>query len=180
MRTFYVGIIFVILQSWSSGYTFAQKFGYVDTDFILSKVPEYKDAKQQINKLSTEWEKEIADKYTELQKLEAQLQSEEILLTKELSQEKREQLDKKWNELKEYQTKIFGHEGLFFLKKQEIIKPVQDKVYEAVEKVSKKHRLQIVFDKSGGLTLLYTNPIHDYTDYVLEALGLGDKNDTVN
>lgn len=180
MKKIFLGIIFVSLLLCKHQDAIAQKFGYVDTDFILNKMPEYTDAQQQIDKLSTEWESEIAGKYSELQSLEAQLQAEEILLTEELRKEKRDQLDKKWKELKEYQTKIFGHEGLFFLKKKEIIKPVQDKIFEAVEKVSKKHRLQIVFDKSGGLTLLYTDPVHDYTDYVLESLGLGDKNDTVN
>lgn len=175
-----LGIIFVLLALCDHNIAAAQKFGYVDTDFILNKMPEYKEAQQQIDKLSSEWESEISEKYSQLQRLETQLQAEEILLTEELRKEKRDQLDEQWKELKEYQSKIFGHEGLFFLKKKEIIKPVQDKIFEAVEKVSKKHRLQIVFDKSGGLTLLYTDPVHDYTDYVLEALGFGDKNDTVN
>ncbi len=69
---------------------------------------------------------------------------------------------------------------MFFLKKKELIKPVQDNVFEAVEKMAKNHRLQIVFDKSGDLVMIYTDPIHDYTDYVLEELELGDKNDVIN
>ena len=69
--------------------------------------------------------------------------------------------------------------GLFFLKKKELIKPVQDKVFEAVEKVAKDNRLQMIFDKSGELVLIYTDPIHDYTDYVLEEMGLGDENDVI-
>jgi len=81
--------------------------------------------------------------------------------------------------LREYQAKVFGFEGLFFLKKKELIKPVQDMVFEAVEKVARDHRLQIVFDKSGELVMIYTDPIHDYTDYVLEELGLGDPNDVI-
>ena len=81
-------------------------------------------------------------------------------------------------EVREYQKRIFGFEGQLFRKRQELIKPVQDEVYDAIEKVAKQKQLQIVFDKSGGLVMLYTNPVHDYTEYVLEALGLAspDKN----
>ena len=82
-------------------------------------------------------------------------------------------------ELKEYQKKVFGYGGLFFLKKQELIKPIQDKVWDAVDKVAKKNSLAIMFDKSGELVMIYTDPRHDYTDFVLDELGLGDPNDVV-
>jgi len=81
---------------------------------------------------------------------------------------------------KEQQKKIFGFEGLLFLKRQELVKPVQDKVYEAVEKVCKQKKIAVMFDKSGDVVMLYTDPKHDYTDFVLEELGLGDKNDVVD
>jgi outer membrane protein len=74
---------------------------------------------------------------------------------------------------------VFGYEGLFFLKKKELMKPVMESVFEATEKVSKAQRLQVMFDKSGDMVMIYTDPIHDYTDYVLEELGYGDENDTV-
>jgi outer membrane protein len=102
------------------------------------------------------------------------LQAEEVLLTKEMRDERITAIRKRETEVKEYQKKIFGFEGLFFLKKKELVKPIQDRVFEAVEKVAKEHRLQFVFDKSGELVMIYTDPIHDYTDYVLEELGLGD------
>ena len=86
------------------------------------------------------------------------------------------EIDRAWKEVKEYQKQIFGFDGLYFLKKKELIKPVQDQVFDAVEKVAKNNRLQIVFDKSGDLVMIYTDPIHDYTDYVLEELGLGENN----
>ena len=78
--------------------------------------------------------------------------------------------------IREYQQKVFGFEGLYFLKKKELIEPIQDIIFESIEKIAKKNRLQIVFDKSSEPILLYTNPIHDYTDYVLEDLGLNKKN----
>ncbi|UXP33706.1 OmpH family outer membrane protein [Reichenbachiella agarivorans] len=158
----------------------AQKFGYVDTDYILSQVPEYAEANGEIDKLSKAWEAEIQEMYKEIQILEVALKAEEVLLTKEMKDDRYKEINRKWDEVKAYQNKIFGFEGLFFLKKKELIKPVQDKVFEAIEKVAKKQRLQIVFDKSGDLVMIYTDPVHDYTDYVLEELGLGDKNDVIS
>ena len=159
--------------------SFAQKFGYVDTDYILNQMSEYSEAKSEIDKLSKGWQDEITGKAKDIEALEAKLIAEEVLLTKEMKDERTAEIDVLRNELKEYQKKVFGFEGLFFLKKKELIKPVQDRVFDAVEVVAKNHRLQIVFDKSGDLVMIYTDPIHDYTDYVLEELGLGDENDVI-
>ena len=156
--------------------SFSQKFGYVNSEFILNSMPEYKDALSEIENLSKAWEKEVSDMYTEVEKKEVILKNEEILLTKEMYEEKRIQLDEEWKEVRDYQQKVFGFEGLYFLKKKELIQPIQDILFESIEKVAKKNRLQIIFDKSSEPVLLYTNPIHDYTDYVLEDLGLTEKN----
>ena len=155
---------------------FAQKFGYVNSEFILNNMKEYKEAMNEIESLSKAWEKEISDMYIEIEKKEIELKTEEILLTKEMFEDKRQKLDEEWKEIKNYQQKVFGFEGLYFLKKKELIQPIQDIIFEAVERVAKKNRLQIIFDKSSEPVLLYTNPIHDYTDYVLEDLGLTKKN----
>ena len=156
--------------------SFSQKFGYVNSEFILNSMPEYKDALSEIENLSKAWEKEVSDMYTEVEKKEVILKNEEILLTKEMYEEKRIQLDEEWKEVRDYQQKVFGFEGLYFLKKKELIHPIQDILFESIEKVAKKNRLQIIFDKSSEPVLLYTNPVHDYTDYVLEDLGLTEKN----
>ncbi|MEM7548800.1 MAG: OmpH family outer membrane protein [Bacteroidota bacterium] len=157
----------------------AQKFGYVNTDFILNKMPEYKEATSEINNLSSKWQSEIQELYKEIESLYNDLQAEEVLLTEEMKQERLTEIESRELEVKEYHKKVFGFEGLFFLKKKELVKPVQDQVFEAVEKVAKEQRLQIVFDKSGDLVMIYTDPIHDYTDFVLEELGLGDPNDVI-
>ena len=156
--------------------SFSQKFGYVNSEFILNSMPEYKDALSEIENLSKAWEKEVSEMYTEVEKKEVILKNEEILLTKEMYEEKRIQLDEEWKEVRDYQQKVFGFEGLYFLKKKELIQPIQDILFESIEKVAKKNRLQIIFDKSSEPVLLYTNPVHDYTDYVLEDLGLTEKN----
>tara|TARA_R110002096_G_scaffold32119_2_gene93612 strand:- start:212 stop:772 length:561 start_codon:yes stop_codon:yes gene_type:complete len=184
MRTKYIHIktlsLCLFLLVFNLNDTFAQKFGYVDTNFVLNKMPDYQQAKEEINKISLLWEEEIQTMYKEVQKKESALQAEEILLTKEMKDDRLVEINEKWDEVKQYQKKIFGFEGLLFLKKKELIKPVQDQVFEAVEKVAKNHRLGIVFDKSGDLVMIYTDPTHDYTDYVLEELKLGDKNDVIS
>jgi outer membrane protein len=172
-------VITCLVIIFSIGQIMAQKWGYVDTEYILNKIPEYKKAQDEINALSLSWDQEIRGMYREIESMYAKLQAEEVLLTKEMKDERLAEIQQKEEEVKAYHKKVFGYEGLFFLKKKELIKPVQDKVFEAVEKVAKDNRLQMVFDKSGELVLIYTDPIHDYTDYVLEELGLGDKNDVI-
>lgn len=173
-------IIFLLFfLFFTSTEVFGQKFGYVDTQYILDQMPEYKEAQQEIQKVSLGWQDEIKEKQKEIESLYSALRTEEVLLTEAMKQERREEIQQQEKALKEYQTKIFGYEGLFFLKQKELMQLVQEKVFEAVEKVAVKQKLQIVFDKSGELVMIYTNPVHDYTDFVLEELGLGDKNDTI-
>lgn len=170
----------IIVLAFAINDTFAQKFGYVDTQYVLGRMTEYKEAQTELETLAKGWETEIQSKYKEVEEKEAALQAEEVLLTAEMMQERRMEIDRAWKEVKEYQKQIFGFDGLYFLKKKELIKPVQDQVFDAVEKVAKNNRLQIVFDKSGDLVMIYTDPIHDYTDFVLEELGLGENNEDNN
>ncbi len=142
-------------------------------------MPEYKKAQDEINELSRGWEKEIQDMDRNIQGLYSALQAEQVLLTDEMRKERNEAIQKKEAELKEYQKKVFGFGGLFFLKKQELIKPVMDKVWDSVEKVAKQNNLAIVFDKASQLVMIYTDPRYDYTDFVLDELGLGDPNDVI-
>lgn len=157
----------------------AQKIGYIDTDYILSQMPEYKEAQAEIDQLSKTWKDEIQQMYKEIEGMYSELQAEEVLLTEEMKEERLAEIKLKEEEVKEYNTQVFGYEGLFFLKKKELMKPVMERVFEATEKVSKDHRIQIMFDKAADLVMIYTDPIHDYTDYVLEELGYGDENDTI-
>jgi outer membrane protein len=157
----------------------AQKFGYVDTDFILSKMPAYPKAQAELDKFSAKSQKEIEDLYAEIDKMEKAYQSEEILLTDEMKKEKLKAIADKKKEVQDMQNKTFGYEGLLFLKKKELVKPIQDEIYKAIEKVARAKQLMFIFDKASDITMIYTDPRHDYTDYVLEELGLGDKDDTI-
>lgn len=151
----------------------AQKFGWVDTEFIMAKMPEYAKAQLELNALSDTWQKEIEAQKKDLDKLYHNYQAEEVVLTEPMKKKRQDEILKLEQDVKTYQNKQFGYEGQLFKKRQELTKPVQDKVFEAVEKVAKKKQLAVLFDKSGDLTMLYTNPAHDYTEYVLEELGLG-------
>ena len=130
-------IIFIFLSNTLA----AQKFGYVNSEFILTNMKEYKSAMGEIENLSKAWEKEISDMYIDIEKREIELKTEEILLTKEMYEDKRETLDEEWKKIREYQNKVFGFEGLYFLKKKELIQPIQDIIFESVEKVAKKKQI---------------------------------------
>ena len=169
--------LIVVLLGFGLNFAIAQKFGYIDSDFILNKMPEYAKAQSEIDQLSASWQKEIEEMQKKVEGLYSSFQAEQVLLTEAMKQERLDEIKKKETELKDYQKKVFGFGGLFFLKKQELIKPLQDKVFDAAGKVAKANRLAIIFDKAGELVMIYTDPRHDYTDFVLEELGLGDPND---
>ena len=176
MRTYLITIFFLIF---GLNFVNAQRFGYIDTDFVLNKMPDYSKAQDEINQLSEAWEKEIQDMAKKIEAMYSDLQAEQVLLTDEMKRDRTTAIQKKEADLKEYQKKVFGFGGLFFLKKQELIKPIQDKVWDAVDKVAKQNNLAIVFDKAGELVMIYTDPRYDYTDFVLDELGLGDPNDKI-
>jgi outer membrane protein len=172
-------LVTFILCIFGSTFVKAQRFGYIDTDYILKKMPEHKKAEDEIAQLSQAWEKEIQEMAKGIEGLYSALQAEQVLLTDDMRTERLAAIEKKEGDLKTYQKKVFGFEGLYFLKKQELIKPVLDKIWDAADKVAKQNNLAIVFDKAGQLVMIYTDPRYDYTEFVLEALGLGDPNDTI-
>ncbi len=151
-----------------------QRFGYADIEFVLNQTPEYGKAQTELNTISAKWQEEIQSKTKEIEALYNKLQAEEVLLTKAMKQERLRQIQQKEKEVKEYHSKVFGYEGLLFLKKKELTKPVQDLVFKAVRKVARDNRLQMVFDKSGDLVMIYTDPIYDFTEEVLAELGIGE------
>ncbi len=173
MKNFRGLLLAVVLLLSGAEVAQAQKFGWVDSEFIMAKMPEYAKAQQELALLSDTWQKEIEVQQKDLDKLHRNYQNEEIVLTEAMKKKRQDEILLKEQELKTYRNKQFGYEGQIFKKRQELNKPVQDKVFEAVEKVAKKKTLAVIFDKSGDLTMLYTNPAHDYTEFVLEELGLG-------
>jgi len=172
-------VCLALLLTLVSTFTWAQKFGYIDSEYIIKQMPEYKKAQTELNEFSLKWQKEIEGDQVKIDKLRQEYQAEEVLLTEDMRKERMDTIALRENKLRELQKNYFGFKGLLYLKRQELVKPAQDKLYKAIEKVAKDKKLAIIFDKSGELIMVYTDPVHDYTDFVLEALGLGDKNDTI-
>jgi len=168
------GLILVTLFLLGAGIPgWAQKFGYVDTEFIFSKLPEYKKAQEGIDQFADRWSKDILDKQTEIEKMQRAYQAEEILLTDDMKRERQRVIGDKEREAREYNNKVFGYEGLLFQKKKELMKGPMELLNRALEKVASQRKLNFIFDKaSEGMLMLYTDPKHDYTDYVMEELGL--------
>ncbi|MCE7061760.1 OmpH family outer membrane protein [Dyadobacter sp. CY343] len=172
MKKFFILLVLSIL--WQSE-TSAQKIGYTDMEFITSKMPEYLAAQTEMKKFSEKWAKEIQDKFGEIDRMQRAYMAEEILLTEELKRKRQSEIKEKELEAGEYNSKIFGMDGLMFQKKKELMKPVLEKVQRAVTKVCSQRRLDFMFDKSSDIGMLYTNPKHDYSDYVMEELGIDPK-----
>jgi outer membrane protein len=151
----------------------AQKFGYVDTEFITSKMPEYAKVQQKIEQNTKTWLTEVEKKKQEVEKLEKEFKLEELLLTEDLKQQRLASIQAKSKEERAFENQVFGPEGELFKMKQAAYKSILDQISKAIEKVVRAKRLDFIFDKANdGLVLLYTNPVHDYSDYVLEELGL--------
>lgn len=150
----------------------SQKFAYVDTKYILGHIPEYQSAQAEVNKLSSQWQKDIENKYETITKLESALLAEKILLTDEMRKRRELEIEQKKQEAKDMQKKKFGVDGELFKKREELVKPIQDQIYEAIQDVSTTSALMVVFDKANHSNMLYTNPKHDISDKVLKKMGL--------
>jgi outer membrane protein len=155
----------------SLGTAKAQKYAYVDTQYILENIPEYKTAQQTLDNLSLTWQKEIEDKYAIIDKLYKAYQAEQVLLTDEMKKRRQDEIQQKEKDVKDLQKQRFGYEGDLFKKKQELVKPIQDKIYNAVKKLATEQSYAVIFDKSSDLIMLYTNPKYDKSDEVLLAMG---------
>jgi len=148
----------------------AQKYAVVDTRYILDKMPEYRTAQQQLDVMAATWQKQIDSMQTALDRLYREFDAEQVMLTAELKKRKEDQLFNKEKELRDLQRKRFGFEGDLFRKRQELVKPVQDKVYNAIQKLAASRVYDFVLDKSEGITIIFADPKLDRSDDVLREL----------
>lgn len=151
---------------------YAQKFAYVDTEYILSLLPDYKSAQKKLNEIAEQWQKEVDGKYEAIDKMYKEYQAEKILLTPEQQKVREDEIISKEKEAKKFQQDKFGYEGELFKKRQELVKPIQDKVFETIQKIAKDDALDFIFDKSSDMTMLFSNAKYDKSDNVLTALGV--------
>lgn len=148
-----------------------QKFAFVDTEYILQNIPEYGDAQEQINQLSAKWEKEIKALRTKVDALQREYQTESVLLTDDQKRKKEEEISAKEQEMMTLQMDYFGPEGQLFTKRIELIQPIQEKIYNAINQIALIKNYAFVFDKASGTTVLYCNEKNDISDDVLDEIG---------
>lgn len=170
IRNFFLAALAMVTAG-MTGQSGTAKFGYVDTDYILGEIPEYKAAQNELDKTSVQWQKEIDTKYAEVDKLYKAYQADAILLTEEMKKKRENEIINKEKEVKDLQKQRFGVDGELFKKRQELVKPIQDKVYNAIKAVAERRGLGFIMDKSGQVSLLYANPKYDISDDVLVHLG---------
>lgn len=157
-----------------------QRFGYIDMEYILENIPEYAEAENRINAKAITWKRTIDEKQSEIDDLKADLRNEKVLLTKELIEEKEEDIEIKELDLKKLQAAYFGTNGdLFFLRKQ-LVKPIQDLVYNAVQDIAVKRKYDFILDKSTALVMLYTNKKYDISDLVITSISRVKKVEEAN
>ena len=153
-------------------FVLAQKLGHIDSDYVLNKMPEYAEKKGEIDQLAKDYQKEVRSLFNEVEAMRADLRAKEVLYTAEMKKEREAEIEKKAQEALDKQTQLFGFDGLLFKKQEELLKPLRQKLWEAVESVARQRGLDYILDKAADVGIIYSNPVHDYTEYVLEELGL--------
>ena len=151
--------------------TFAQKFAYVDTDYILNKIPEFKQAQDKLDNFSADWQAEIESKYAAVEKMYRAYQQEKVLLTDNMKSKREEAIITKETAAKNLQQKYFGPQGQLFTKRQELITPIQDKIQNAIKELAKANKYQIIFDSASDLIMLHKDNNLDQSDKVLDLMG---------
>jgi len=150
----------------------AQRYGVIDSKYILDKIPEYKEAQSKLDQLSLLWQQEIDQKQAALDKMFKDYDAEQVMLPDALKKKREDELYNKEKELRDLQRKRFGFEGDLFKKRQEFIKPIQDKVYNAVQKLAVEKQYDFILDKSEGITVIFADPKLDKSEEVLRNLGV--------
>ncbi len=165
-------LLFLIVFMVSFNLQAQQRYAIIDTKYILSKVPEYKEADKKLQQLGDQWQKELDDKQMVLDKMYKNYEAEQIMLTEDLKKKREDELFVKEKELRDLQKKRFGYEGDLFKERQRIVKPIQDKVYNAIQKIAIARYYDFILDKSEGITVIFADPKLDKSDEVLREMGI--------
>jgi len=157
----------------------ASRLGYIESSAILEKMPQYHEVVTEMERLSKRWEKAVDQQRDAWKELEAAYEEEKMLLTEDMKAQRLEEVDAAKAEYLKLNNELFGPEGLIFTRRMELVKPLQDKVFEATKKVAEEKLVDFIFDKTADISMAWANPVHNYSDYVLEEMELGDPADTV-
>lgn len=167
-------VFFLVLYNFAAAQAngYGQKIGHIDSEYILNQLPDYQEKKKEIENLAKTFDKEVRSLYDDAAKMEAQLKAEEVLLTPAMIEQRKKEIASKQEEALQKNTEIFGYDGLYYKKVDELMTPLRSKLNLAVEVIVKKYGLDYMFDKAADVGILYSNPVHDYTEFVLEELGI--------
>jgi outer membrane protein len=149
----------------------AQKYAFVDSDYILNNIPEYQDALDMLDEFSIQWQKEIEEKFARVDQLYKDYQAEAVLLPEDMKKQRENEIIQSEKEAKDLQKARFGRDGDLFSKRQELVQPIQEKIYNAIESIAETQNYAFVFDKAGSLSILYAKARYDLSDDVLDEVG---------
>jgi outer membrane protein len=155
----------------TSAMAVAQKYAFVDSEYIRKNIPAFTTAQEQLDKLSKQWEKEVADGYAVVEQLYKSYQNDAVLLSQDMKTKREEGIVTKEKEMKDLQNKYFGVEGDLFKKREELVKPIQDEILKAIKEIAVEGSYAVIFDTAAGGNILFANPKFDLSDQVLQKLG---------
>jgi len=155
----------------TSAMAVAQKYAFVDSEYIRKNIPAFNTAQEQLDKLSKQWEKEVADGYAVVEQMYKSYQTESVLLSQDMKAKREEAIISKEKQMKDLQNKYFGMEGELFKKREELVKPIQDEILKAIKEIAVDGSYAVIFDTASGGNILFANPKFDLSDMVLEKLG---------
>jgi len=154
-----------------AGTSYAQKYAFVDSEYILENIPAFTAAQEQLDQLSSQYQKELESMHAEVEQMYKDFQAESVLLSEDMKRKREDVIISKEKDYKQLQRKYFGPSGELFQKRQALVKPIQDDIFNAVQEIANEGSYAVIFDKSGGTTMLFTNPKFDLSDQVLQKLG---------
>jgi outer membrane protein len=164
--------VLIPLLAWMTAAEGQYRYAVVDTKYILDRMPDYKEAQKQLDQISAQWQKEIDDKQAILDKMYKDYEAEQVMLSEDLKKKREDEIFNKEKEVRDLQRKRFGFEGDLFKKRQELIKPIQDKVYNAIQKIAVLRVYDFILDKSEGITVIFADPKLDKSEDILKELGI--------
>ena len=165
-------VFFIFLFLFGIGFAKAQSYAFIDSDYIMKNVPEYIEAKEKIDKLALKWTKEVEDRYAFIKTKKDNFNKEEVLLPNEEKEKRKNEIEKLEKETIELQSQYFGDNGEYFLKRQEFVQPIQDRVFTAMKKIAKREGYAFVIDKANQSNLVYAEKEYDISEIVLEEMGI--------
>lgn len=164
-----IAVLLVLLTGWTA--LLAQKYAYVDTEYILDNIPEYKDAQLQIDDLAEQYQAEIEEKFAEIGQMYKNLEAEAVLMPDDIRESRETEIREAEKKVKQLQNQRFGVGGDLFDKREELVRPIQEKIYNAIEEIAIEKNYAFVFDKAGSLTILFSSDKFDISDDILDMVG---------